>query len=395
MGQICLDLTHQCAMARGCLSELDGLSHRAAAANFGMSANTESSQPDNFQVSVMCNISADDAKQWHACIMDFTPVGFSIEGQDISPQTIRSFSASWADVSDVRVSPECSQDSMHVLQFDLRDASTSLKIAFRTVALAKLVEWCWRAVRESASTTASSSNIAQEGFSAVDTDHFSEDVDAEVFGENEGSAGKVLVNQLMNFEPRRPCETLYRSLLQHVKEHGSTPMCAMELCKVMDLEHLALDQVHRALRSDAEDGLVPQEWRAKGARDIISSAWEPDQAGTGFLRVLQFTLPIKRRRPFARKNTRMLLVYHLAEDWSPNGGGPIVLTGHSVSLDTPFSGYFSVSEQVQFAERDGIVSASKSIGLNWVRSTWLKGIIEKAAKREAVGAFGVFAQLHL
>mmetsp|Transcript_23166 Transcript_23166/g.65382 ORF Transcript_23166/g.65382 Transcript_23166/m.65382 type:complete len:671 (+) Transcript_23166:86-2098(+) len=146
----------------------------------------------------------------------------------------------------------------------------------------------------------------------------------------------------------------------------------------VDLGEIPLALLADNLLSDdwtSEGGVMAKYFKETGAWDMEIGPWAkggPAGKVKGKIRSIDMRVPVP-PAPMCPKETRCTSTYHVVADERR-----IVLESVTMSLDVPYGDSFNVISADTFTinEETGQTRMVRTCGLDWVKSTWMRGMIE-------------------
>lgn len=144
------------------------------------------------------------------------------------------------------------------------------------------------------------------------------------------------------------------------------------------LGEISLELLGQSLESDDwkdPDSLMAFYWEETGAMDLDISLWSDGSSFAsvvkGKVRTIEMRSPVP-PAPMCPKETRVLSTWHIVV--LPD---KVLLESVTMSLDVPCGTMFNVISCDSFTMQDGKLKMSRTCGVEWLQSTWLKSMVEQ------------------
>ena len=163
------------------------------------------------------------------------------------------------------------------------------------------------------------------------------------------------------------------SLLQN-----KAPSTAKQAIFESVLGEISLEKLGQSLDSDDwkdPHSLMAFYWEEMGAMDLEISPWSDGNSLSsmvkGKVRTIEMRSPVP-PAPMCPKETRVQSTWHIVV--LPD---KVILESVTMSLDVPCGTMFNVIACDSFTMQDGQLKMSRTCGVEWLQSTWLKSMVEQ------------------
>ncbi|CAK9062032.1 Acylcarnitine hydrolase, partial [Durusdinium trenchii] len=159
---------------------------------------------------------------------------------------------------------------------------------------------------------------------------------------------------------------------------NKAPATAKETIFEQVLGEISLELLGQSLESDDwkdPDSLMAFYWEETGAMDLDISPWSDGSsfasAVKGKVRTIEMRSPVP-PAPMCPKETRVQSTWHIVV--LPD---QVLLESVTMSLDVPCGTMFNVISCDSFTIKDGKLKMSRTCGVEWLQSSWLKSMVEQ------------------
>ncbi|CAK9061896.1 Acylcarnitine hydrolase [Durusdinium trenchii] len=161
-------------------------------------------------------------------------------------------------------------------------------------------------------------------------------------------------------------------------DDDAAPATAKETIFEQVLGEISLELLGQSLESDDwkdPDSLMAFYWEETGAMDLDISPWSDGSsfasAVKGKVRTIEMRSPVP-PAPMCPKETRVQSTWHIVV--LPD---QVLLESVTMSLDVPCGTMFNVISCDSFTIKDGKLKMSRTCGVEWLQSSWLKSMVEQ------------------